>query len=188
MINNPLMAGNWKMYKTPTETQHFFEEFNALIAAARYCEILICPPALDLTTAVAAKIDNNVAIGAQNLYPRKEGTLTGEISGRMIKSASCTHVLIVHTERRRYFRETDANVFEKTVAALEVGLTPVVPVGEVLEERESGMTEQVLVRRSLLPSESFPDHDYPSARSSRRYSDSRPALHKQIRRDHGSAD
>ncbi len=147
MTNKPLMAGNWKMYKTPTETQHFFEKFNALVAAVRHCEILICPPALDLTTAVAATIQTNVAIGAQNLYPGKEGAFTGEISGCMIKSAGCTHVLIGHSERRRYFHETDANVFEKTVAALEAGLTPVVCVGEVLEEREGGKTEEVLVRQ-----------------------------------------
>jgi triosephosphate isomerase len=145
MMNKPLMAGNWKMYKTPTETQHFFEKFNALVAAVRYCEILICPPSLDLTTAVGATIQTNVAIGAQNLYPGKEGAFTGEVSGRMIKSAGCTHVLIGHSERRRYFHETDANVFEKTVAALEAELTPVVCVGEVLEERESGKMEQVLV-------------------------------------------
>ena len=78
MMNKPLMAGNWKMYKTPTETQHFFEKFNALVAAVRYCEILICPPSLDLTTAVGATIQTNVAIGAQNLYPGKEGAFTGE--------------------------------------------------------------------------------------------------------------
>ena len=71
MMNKPLMAGNWKMYKTPTETQHFFEKFNALVAAVRHCEILICPPALDLTTAIAATIDNNVAIGRAESVPGK---------------------------------------------------------------------------------------------------------------------
>jgi len=84
--------------------------------------------------------------GAESV-PGKEGAFTGEISGSMIKSAGCTHVLVGHSERRRYFHETDANVFEKTVAALEAGLTPVVCVGEVLEERQGGKTEEVLTRQ-----------------------------------------
>lgn len=144
-MNKPLMAGNWKMYKTPAETRQFFEKFNPLVAAAQHCEILICPPALDLTTAVDATKGSNVAVGAQNLYPGKEGAFTGEISGHMIQSAGCSHVLIGHSERRQYFNETDASVFKKTLAALEAGLTPVVCVGERLEEREGGKTEEVLI-------------------------------------------
>jgi len=141
------MAGNWKMYKTPAETQQFFDKFNSLVAAAQHCEILICPPALDLTTAVDATRGTNVAIGAQNLYPGKEGAFTGEISGHMILAAGASHALIGHSERRQYFHETDASVFEKTKAALAVGLTPVVCVGEMLAEREGGKTEEVLVKQ-----------------------------------------
>jgi triosephosphate isomerase len=144
-MSKPLMAGNWKMYKTPAETQQFFEKFNSLVAAAQHCEILICPPALDVTTAVAATRGTNVQIGTQNLYPGKEGAFTGEISGHMIAAAGASHVLIGHSERRQFFHETDAGVFEKTKAALAVGLTPVVCVGEMLAERESGKTGQVLV-------------------------------------------
>ncbi len=139
------MAGNWKMYKTPAETKHFFEKFNSLVAAAHHCEILICPPALDLTTAVEATRGTNVMIGAQNLYPGKEGAFTGEISAYMIQAAGGGHVLIGHSERRQYFGETNDGVFEKAKAALAVGLTPVVCVGERLEEREGGRTEEVLV-------------------------------------------
>ena len=146
-MNKPIMAGNWKMYKTPVETQHFFEKFNALVASEHDCEILICPPALDLSTAVAATIGTNAMIGAQNLYPGKEGAFTGEMSGYMIKAAGCTHVLIGHSERRQYFHETDAGVCKKAVAALEAGLIPVVCVGEMLEDREGGQTEEVLVRQ-----------------------------------------
>ncbi len=142
------MAGNWKMYKTPAETRHFFEKFNSLVAAAQHCEILICPPALDLTTAVEAVRGTNVMIGAQNIYPGKEGAFTGEISGYMIKSAGCSHTIIGHSERRQYFHESDPEVvLKKTIAALEVSLTPVVCVGEVLAERESGKTAEVLVRQ-----------------------------------------
>lgn len=139
------MAGNWKMYKTPADTEQFFDKFNSLVAAAQHCDILICPPALDLTTAVAATRGTNVQIGAQNLYPGKEGAFTGEISGHMIVSAGASHVLIGHSERRQFFHETDASVFQKTKAALAAGLTPVVCVGEMLAERESGKTEEVLV-------------------------------------------
>ena len=139
------MAGNWKMYKTPAETKQFFEKFNPLVAAAQHCEILICPPALDLTTAVEATRGSNVMVGAQNLYPGKEGAFTGENSAHMILSAGASHVLIAHSERRQYFHETDASVFEKTKTALAVGLTPVVCIGEMLAEREGGKTEEVLV-------------------------------------------
>ena len=141
------MAGNWKMYKTPAETKQFFEKFNSLVAAAQHCEILICPPALDLTTAVDATRGTNVMIGAQNLYPGKEGAFTGEISGYMIVAAGASHVLIGHSERRQYFGETNDSVFEKTKAALAIGLTPVVCVGERLAEREGGKTEAVLIEQ-----------------------------------------
>jgi triosephosphate isomerase len=146
-MSKPLMAGNWKMYKTPAETKHFFEKFNSLVAAAHHCEILICPPALDLTTAVDATRGTNVMIGAQNLYPGKEGAFTGEMSGHMIVSAGASHVLIGHSERRQYFGETNESVFEKTKAALAAGLTPVVCVGERLAEREGGKTEEVLIEQ-----------------------------------------
>ena len=121
-MSKPLMAGNWKMYKTPAETKHFFDKFNSLVAAAHHCEILICPPALDLTTAIEATRGTNVKIGAQNLYPGKEGAFTGEISGHMILSAGASHVLIGHSERRQYFGETNESVFEKTKAALAARL------------------------------------------------------------------
>ncbi|HEY3838464.1 MAG TPA: triose-phosphate isomerase [Bryobacteraceae bacterium] len=147
-MSKPLMAGNWKMYKTPAETRQFFAKFNALVAAAQHCEILICPPALNLTAAVDATKGSNVMIGAQNLYPGKEGAFTGEISGYMIHAVGCTHVIIGHSERRQYFHDSDAEVvLKKTVAALEASLTPVVCVGEMLAEREGGKTEEVLIRQ-----------------------------------------
>jgi len=138
------MAGNWKMYKTPAETTQFFEKFCPLVAKSEHCEIVICPPFTNLPAAVAAVKGTRVAIGAQNLYFQKEGAFTGEISPSMVKETGCSHVIIGHSERRQFFGETDESVLKKTVAALEVGLTPIVCVGELLADREAGKTAAVL--------------------------------------------
>ena len=143
------MAGNWKMYKTPAETRAFFEAFRPLVAAAGHCEIVICPPFPDLPAAVDSARGTSIQVGAQNLYWAKEGAFTGEVSGPMIKAAGATHVIVGHSERRQYFGETDDIVNFKLKAALEAGLTPIVCVGEVLEEREAGLTEDVLRRQCL---------------------------------------
>src|SRR5262249_27160257 len=114
----------------------------------QHCEILICPPSLDLTTAVDGTHGTNVMVGAQNIYPGKEGAFTGEISGHLIKSAGCSHVIIGHSERRQYFHDSEPEVvLKKTIAALDALLTPVVCVGEMLAEREGGKTEEVLIRQ-----------------------------------------
>lgn len=138
------MAGNWKMYKSPAETAAFFEKFLPLVAAARHCDILICPPFVDIAAAVNAASASNVAVGGQNLHWAKDGAFTGEISGPMLKAAGCASVIIGHSERRQYFGETDETVLKRTIAALEAGLQPVVCVGERLEEREAGQTNAVL--------------------------------------------
>jgi triosephosphate isomerase len=139
------MAGNWKMYKTPAETTSFFEKFRPLVEKSEHCEIVICPPFTNLAAAVAAARGTRIQIGAQNLYWAKEGAFTGEVSAPMIRASGCTHVIVGHSERRQYFGETDETVLQRTVAALEAGLTPIVCVGERLEQRESGQTEAVLV-------------------------------------------
>jgi triosephosphate isomerase len=139
------MAGNWKMYKTPAETSAFFQKFGPLVANSEHCEIVICPPFIDLAAAVQATQGTRVRIGAQNLHWAKEGAYTGEISAAMIVASGCSHVIIGHSERRQYFGETDESVLKKTVAALDAGLTPIVCVGERLEHREGGLTEAVLV-------------------------------------------
>ena len=139
------MAGNWKMYKTPAETREFFETFKPLAEKAHHCEIVICPPFINLPAAIDEARGTRIHTGAQNLYWRREGAFTGEVSGLMIAEAGATHVIIGHSERRQYFRETDEDVLKKTEAALEAGLTPIVCVGERLEEREADRTEDVLV-------------------------------------------
>jgi triosephosphate isomerase len=146
-MRKPLMAGNWKMYKTPAETHAFFETFKPLVAGASHCDIVICPPFPDLHAAIKEADGSNVAIGAQNLYWGREGAVTGEVSGHMLQAIQCEYVIIAHSERRQYFGETEADVVRKTQAALEFGLSPIVCVGERLEERESGRTEDVLAEQ-----------------------------------------
>lgn len=140
----PVMAGNWKMFKTPAETTAFFNEFLPMVADAKGREIVLNVPFVDVTAAVTAALGSNVGIGAQNLFWEKEGAYTGEVSGPMLRAAGCHYVVIGHSERRQYFGETDATVLKRTVAALDAGLTPIVCVGELLEERESGRTNEVL--------------------------------------------
>ena len=138
------MAGNWKMYKTPADTQAFFDAFLPLVADATGRDAAICPPYIDLPVALAAAAGSKVGIGAQNMAVGKEGAMTGEISGYMLQTIGVKYVIICHSERRQFFGENEAGVLSKTKAALEYGLTPIVCVGELLEHRESGMTEAIL--------------------------------------------
>jgi len=140
----PLMAGNWKMYKTAAETRAFVEAFRPMVVDAAHCDIAIFPPFVSVPAAVAETQGCDIGVGAQNLYWGKEGAVTGEITGHMLQAAGCKYVIIGHSERRQYFGETEADVLRKTQAAIEFGLTPVVCVGEKLEDREGGKTEAVL--------------------------------------------
>ncbi len=149
MTRKKLVAANWKMYKNPDQTREFFQAFLPLVADHTRDEIVVCPPYTDLHAAVDATTGSNVAIAAQDMYWKEEGAFTGEISPGMLLAAGCTHVIIGHSERRQYFGETDDTVNLKLKAALEAGLTPIVCVGEVLEEREAGLTEDVLRRQCL---------------------------------------
>ncbi len=149
MARKKLIAGNWKMYKTPEQTAAFFEEFLPLIAGHDRDDIAVCVPFVDLQTAVAAAAGSNAAVGAQNMHWTNEGAFTGEVSAAMLLSVGVTHVILGHSERRQYFNETDDTVNRKLEFALECGLTPIVCVGEVLEEREAGLTEEVLRRQCM---------------------------------------
>jgi len=149
MPRKKLIAANWKMYKTPDQTRDFFRDFLPMVKGHDRDEIAVCPPCLDIHAAVEATKGSNVAIGGQNMFWEKEGAYTGEITTAMLLACGCTHVIIGHSERRQYFGETDDTVNMKLKAALEAGLVPIVCVGEVLEERESGLTEDVLRRQCL---------------------------------------
>ena len=143
-MRRPLIAGNWKMYKTIQETRAFFDAFLPLVANSRHCDIVLCPSFVSLSSAVVAVSGTSVEIGGQNVFWAEEGAYTGEISPKMLKDAGCKWVLIAHSERRQYFGETDETACKKIGAAIEAGLTPIVCVGEALAQRESGQTNAVL--------------------------------------------
>ncbi|PYX98468.1 MAG: triose-phosphate isomerase [Acidobacteria bacterium] len=148
-MRKKLIAANWKMYKVPDDARDFFRNFLPLVADHSRDEIVVCPPFVDLPAAVESAKSSNVAIGGQDMHWEKEGAFTGEVSTAMLLAVGCTHVIIGHSERRQYFGETDDTVNLKLKAALEAGLTPIVCVGEVLEEREAGLTDDVLRRQCL---------------------------------------
>lgn len=146
-MRRPVIAGNWKMYKTTGETRAFFDRFKPLVANSRHCDIVIAPPFTALATAVECAQGSAIAIGAQDVHWEKQGAYTGEIAPGMLTNLGCRYVIIGHSERRQYFHETEESVSRKTLAALEAGLTPIVCVGETLAEREAGATESVLNRQ-----------------------------------------
>ena len=143
----PLLAANWKMYKTPAEARSFISTFLQSPRPANK-EIAIFPPAIDLQAALDAANGSALHVGAQNMYFADEGAFTGEISAPMLVAAGVTHVLIGHSERRQYFGETDELVNKKLLAALRHKLVPIVCVGEQLEQRDNGETEAVLRRQT----------------------------------------
>ncbi len=143
----PVIAGNWKMYKTQAETRAFFDSFNPLVAHTTHCDIVIAPPYTSLTTAVDAARSTKISIGAQNGFWEKEGAFTGEISMPMIVDTGATYVILGHSERRQYFGETDETVNKRLQAALAANLTPIVCIGESLEERENNHTHRCLSRQ-----------------------------------------
>ena len=146
-MRRPVIAGNWKMYKTREETRAFFEAFKPLVAGTHSCEIIVAPPFTSLAAAAETVRGSNIAIAAQNAHWEREGAFTGEISMRMIADCGAEAVIIGHSERRQYFGETDETVNRKLKAALAAELTPIVCVGESLAEREANMTHAVLKRQ-----------------------------------------
>ncbi len=143
-MRTPVIAGNWKMYKSAHEASSFLNELAPLIKETRRTEIVLCPPFVALPAAIAAVRGTSVEVGAQDVFWLKEGAYTGEVSAPMLLAIGCQWVIIGHSERRQYFGETDDTVFKKTVAAIDSGLKPIVCVGERLDEREAGQTGAVL--------------------------------------------
>jgi triosephosphate isomerase len=148
-MRKKLVAANWKMYKTPGEARDFFHEFLPLVKDHERDDIVVCPTYLAIDAAIQAVQGSCVAVGAQDMHWGTEGAFTGEICASMLLAVGVTHVIIGHSERRQYFGETDDTVNLKLKTALESGLTPIVCVGEVLEEREAGLTDDVLRRQCM---------------------------------------
>jgi triosephosphate isomerase len=143
----PIVAGNWKMYKTVADTVKYVKEFRILVKDLEGVEILIAPPSTALHAAAEAARNSNVLIAGQDLHWEREGAFTGEVSARMIREAGAEYVIVGHSERRTLFGETDANVNRKVAAAFAVGLTPIVCIGETLDQRERNETSEVLDRQ-----------------------------------------
>ena len=146
-MRKKVIAANWKMFKTPAQAQEFVQAFLPLVANHDRDEIVLCPSDTSLSVVIAAVTGTNVAAGAQNMYFADEGAFTGETSPVMLKAIGATHVILGHSERRQYFCETDETVNKKLLAALKHELKPIVCIGEVLAERESGKMEEVLLRQ-----------------------------------------
>jgi triosephosphate isomerase len=149
-MRKKIIAANWKMYKTPAEAREFMDAFLPLVKDHSRDEIVICPPYVDIPAVVEAAKGSKVQVGAQDMFWEKEGAYTGAVSGAMLVGAGCEYVIIGHSERLQYFGETDATVNRRLEVALEAGLAPIVCLGEMLEEREARLTEDVLRRQCSI--------------------------------------
>lgn len=146
MSRRPLMAGNWKMFKTIAEGVDLVKKLAVEVQSVNDRDVLVCPPFTALASVAQAAKGTSISVGAQNMNENLQGAFTGEVSPVMIKEAGGTFVLLGHSERRQLYGETDGLVNSKTKFALEQGLTPVVCVGETLAEREGGKTFSVVER------------------------------------------
>jgi len=146
-MRRPVIAGNWKMYKTQTEARAYFAELRPLIQGSVHCDIIVAPPFTALAASVEAAKGTMISIAAQNMHGKPEGAYTGEVCAPMLVEVGCRAVIIAHSERRQFFGETDGSANIKVKAALAAGLTPILCVGELLAQREAGKTEEVLERQ-----------------------------------------
>jgi triosephosphate isomerase (TIM) len=145
----PLLAGNWKMYKTASDAGRLaFEVREGMKDALQTRDVVVAPPFTSIPAVAEALRDSRIGLAGQNMYPEVEGAYTGEVSPVMLKDVGCTHVILGHSERRQLFGETDEGVAKKTEVALAYGLTPIACVGETLAERESSRTMEVVERQT----------------------------------------
>lgn len=143
-MRKTIVAGNWKMNKTPKAALELIETLKPLVAERDDVEVVFCPPFVSLMLAVEATKGTNIKIGAQNMYYEESGAYTGEIAPDMIAEAGCEYVILGHSERRAYFGETDEMINKKVLKAFEHNLKPIICVGETLEQREQGITEDLV--------------------------------------------
>lgn len=148
-LRKAVIAGNWKMNKTPAEATALLNEITPLVKDAG-CDVVACVPYVDLHAALEATKGTNVKIGAENCHWAKSGAFTGEISADMLASMGIEYVIIGHSERRTYFGDTDVTVQQRTRAALDAGLTVILCVGEYLEQREQGITDELVAMQTKI--------------------------------------
>jgi triosephosphate isomerase len=146
-MRRPVIAGNWKMYKSQAEARAYFSALAPLVQGCVHCDIIVAPPFTVLAAAVESVKGTAISIAAQDMHGEPEGAFTGEVSAAMLVDAGCRAVIIAHSERRQFFGETDESANKKVKAALAAGLTPILCVGELLAEREGGKTGEVLERQ-----------------------------------------
>ena len=148
-MRKPIIAGNWKMNKTPSEAKALVEALAPLVADAQ-CDVVVCTPAVNFSAVSEAIKGTNIKLGAQNMHWKESGAYTGELSAAMLKECGVEYVILGHSERRQYFGETDATVNLRTLAAVKAGLTPIICVGEKKEEREAGYTNALVAYQTLI--------------------------------------
>jgi len=146
-VRRLLIAGNWKMHKTVPEATDFVKELKELVKDVNDRDILICPPFTALYPVSEEVAGTNIKLGAQNMYFEEKGAFTGEISPLMLKDVGCSYVILGHSERRHIFGETDELINKKVLSAVNHGITPILCVGEKLEEREAGETEKIIEKQ-----------------------------------------
>lgn len=145
-MRRPIIAGNWKMNNTASEGVALVKAIAPLVKDAD-CDVVVCVPAIDIPAVSEALKGTNIELGAENVHFAEKGAYTGEISAAMLKEYGVKYVIVGHSERRQYFGETDETVNKRALAAVAAGLIPIVCVGESLEERETGKTEEVLYKQ-----------------------------------------
>ncbi|MBQ6175231.1 MAG: triose-phosphate isomerase [Clostridia bacterium] len=148
-MRKAIIAGNWKMNKTPEEAKKVVEELKPLVADAS-CDVVVCVPAVDIPVVKEAAKKSNIKVGTQNVHWAKSGAFTGELSAEMLVKSGVEYVIIGHSERRQYFGETDATVNQRVLAAVAAGLKVILCVGEKLEERQAGYTDALVEYQTLI--------------------------------------
>ncbi len=148
-MRKPIIAGNWKMNKTPSEAKELVSALIPLVKDAA-CDVVVCTPAVDFAAVSEVIKGTNVKLGAENMHWKESGAFTGELSAAMLKECGVEYVILGHSERRQYFGETDATVNLRAKAAVAAGLTPIICVGEKKEEREAGYTNALVAYQTLI--------------------------------------
>ena len=157
-MRKPIIAGNWKMNMTPAEAEQLVVELIPLVKDAA-CDVVVCPPYVDLAVVGKLLVGTNIKLGAQNIHWAPKGAFTGEVSADMLLAMGVTHAIVGHSERRQYFGETDETVNKRAKAALEANITPIICVGETLEQREGGVTDTIVSKQTVAALAGFSAED-----------------------------